>query len=108
MTKWRSSDPEVYAPFAGRKPVEPCGKVHVSIWRFDHDATALWSVLGFLAWKERQRDQHVPDLLPLVTVDETRAELAYAGKKLSRRSVRRVLKRLECLGIIERHSGGAR
>lgn len=105
MTKWRSVDPEAYAPTGGHEP-EPSGKVHVATWRFDHDAGALWSVLAFLVVKERQRDQCVPDLLPLATVDDTRAGLAYAGKKMSRRSVRRVLNRLERAGIIERHSGG--
>uniref|UniRef100_A0A6M3LWT6 Uncharacterized protein n=2 Tax=viral metagenome TaxID=1070528 RepID=A0A6M3LWT6_9ZZZZ len=103
------------------------GKVHLLLWRFDHEATALWTVLAYLVWEQGQRDV-IPSarsgsledlakaraegdgevLFPLVSVDGVQHSLERAGRKLSRRAVRRVLLRLERAGLLERHSGGVR
>jgi len=127
MSKWWSRAMLAGDRGRGGRQARRGGRVSLLLWRFDHDATTLWLVLAYLAWKQAQRDI-IPSarsgsledlakaraegdgavLLPLVSVGETVDAIERAGRKLSRRAVRRVLLRLERAGLLERHSGGVR
>ena len=119
MTRWYSKTP--LRPSVPRDPdTPPSRKVHPIVWRFDHNAQALWRVLEFLVAKQRRRD-FVPKegsgsledfraaaergdghvLYPLFDVWE-----CALWAKVPRRTVRRLLVRLERAGILVRYSGG--